>query len=151
MARASRFWVFWIRNTMRKVTIVVPVLITSCHVSEKPKIGPEIAHATMTNAAPINAHELPDHWATRVAPAANHACIVTLISDMDGVSKHTGRDETRSWRVCATRPSQQRSRGDLRNVGWIQAPARCVAIGCQISLALRPGASTLQVYVFLFG
>ena len=32
--RPSRFCVFWIKNTMRKVTIVVPVLITSCHVSE---------------------------------------------------------------------------------------------------------------------
>ena len=30
----------WIRNTIRNVTIVVPVLMTSCHVSEKPKIGP---------------------------------------------------------------------------------------------------------------
>ena len=39
---ASRFCVFWIRKTIRNVTIVVPVLITSCHVSEKSKIGPEI-------------------------------------------------------------------------------------------------------------
>ena len=36
----SRFCVFWMRNTMRNVTMVVPVLMTSCHVSEKPKIGP---------------------------------------------------------------------------------------------------------------
>ena len=33
MAAVSRFWVFWITNTMRKVTIVVPVLMTSCQVS----------------------------------------------------------------------------------------------------------------------
>jgi len=33
-ARASLFWLRWIRNTIRKVTMVVPVLITSCHVSE---------------------------------------------------------------------------------------------------------------------
>jgi hypothetical protein len=32
--RVSWFFVFWIRNTMRHVTIVVPVLMTSCHVSE---------------------------------------------------------------------------------------------------------------------
>ena len=31
---ASRFWVFWIRNTMRNVTMVVPVLMISCQVSE---------------------------------------------------------------------------------------------------------------------
>ena len=30
----TRFCVFWIRNTIRNVTMVVPVLITSCHVSE---------------------------------------------------------------------------------------------------------------------
>jgi hypothetical protein len=30
--RASRFCVFWIRNTMRNVTTVVPVLMTNCHV-----------------------------------------------------------------------------------------------------------------------
>src|SRR4051812_44700007 len=40
MAAPSRFWMFWIRNTIRNVTIVVPVLMTSCHVSEKPKNGP---------------------------------------------------------------------------------------------------------------
>ena len=34
----------WIRKTIKKVTIVVPVLITSCQISEKPNIGPVIAH-----------------------------------------------------------------------------------------------------------
>ena len=29
----SRFWVCWMRKTIRKVTIVVEVLITSCQVS----------------------------------------------------------------------------------------------------------------------
>ena len=36
----SRFCVFWIRNTIRNVMIVVPVLMTSCQVSLKPKSGP---------------------------------------------------------------------------------------------------------------
>src|ERR1044071_514758 len=35
------------RNTIRKVTMVVPVLITSCHVSLKPKSGPVSAQTTM--------------------------------------------------------------------------------------------------------
>jgi len=35
----SRFWVAWIRKTIRNVRIVVPVLMTSCHVSLKPKRG----------------------------------------------------------------------------------------------------------------
>ena len=45
-AIVSRFWVFWIRNTIRKVTIVVEVLITSCQVSLNPKNGPLIAQAS---------------------------------------------------------------------------------------------------------
>ena len=40
IASVSRFWVFWIRNTIRNVMMVVPVLITSCQVSVNPKIGP---------------------------------------------------------------------------------------------------------------
>ena len=34
-AMASRFWVFWIRNTIRNVTMLVAVFMTSCQVSEK--------------------------------------------------------------------------------------------------------------------
>jgi hypothetical protein len=41
--------VFWISNTMRKVTIVVPVLLMSCQVSDHWKIGPP--HTTMTASA----------------------------------------------------------------------------------------------------
>ena len=33
-ARLSLFWFCWIRNTIRNVTMVVPVLITNCQVSE---------------------------------------------------------------------------------------------------------------------
>src|SRR6266478_4250418 len=39
------------RNTMRKVMIVVPVLMTSCHVSLKLKIGPVMAQIVTTAAA----------------------------------------------------------------------------------------------------
>jgi hypothetical protein len=44
---------------MRKVTTVVPVFITSCQVSEKPKRGPVIAHTTITSIAVMNAHGRP--------------------------------------------------------------------------------------------
>jgi hypothetical protein len=38
---------------MRNVTIVVPVLMTSCQVSENPKIGPVIAQTrTIARASP---------------------------------------------------------------------------------------------------
>jgi hypothetical protein len=47
----SRFCEFWIRNTMRKVMMVVPVLMVSCQTSEKPKTGPDKAHATTTATA----------------------------------------------------------------------------------------------------
>ena len=42
---------------MRNVTIVVPVLITSCHVSLKPNIGPVTAHMTITSTANPNVDE----------------------------------------------------------------------------------------------
>lgn len=34
MAAASRFWRFWIRKTIRNVTIIVAVFTTNCHASE---------------------------------------------------------------------------------------------------------------------
>src|SRR5687767_6469187 len=58
-ASVSRFCVFWIRNTMRKVTIVVPVLITNCHVSEKPKRGPVVAQSRMIATAAAKVEGLP--------------------------------------------------------------------------------------------
>jgi len=53
-----------IRNTIRKVTMVVPVLITSCHVSEKWKTGPVNPQPIITASATPNAPELPVHAAT---------------------------------------------------------------------------------------
>src|SRR4051794_28963995 len=46
MAAPSRFWVFWIKNTIKKVTMVVPVLMINCQVSENPNSGPVTAHTT---------------------------------------------------------------------------------------------------------
>jgi hypothetical protein len=50
-ASASRFCVLWIRNTIRNVTTVVPVLMTSCHVSLKAKSGPVMIQTRMTATA----------------------------------------------------------------------------------------------------
>jgi hypothetical protein len=47
------------RNTMRNVTIVVPVLITSCQVSEKRKIGPVSAQTKTTRNARRKADAVP--------------------------------------------------------------------------------------------
>jgi hypothetical protein len=40
---------------MRNVTMVVAVLMTSCHVSLKPKIGPQTIQTRMTSVAKANA------------------------------------------------------------------------------------------------
>ena len=55
----SRFWVFWMRKTIKKVMIVVPVFITSCQVSLKPKIGPNEAQIIMTRTAAMNVTGFP--------------------------------------------------------------------------------------------
>ena len=44
---------------MRKMMMVVPVLMASCQTSEKPKTGPDKAHATTTAAAAAMAAGLP--------------------------------------------------------------------------------------------
>src|SRR5215475_6196654 len=59
MDSESLFCARWMRNTIKKVTIVVPVLMTSCHVSEKPKIGPVTSQTRTTAAASAKPHELP--------------------------------------------------------------------------------------------
>jgi len=68
-ARDSRFCVFWIRNTIRNVTIVVAVLMTSCHVVEKRRAGPRIAQTAIVATAAANAHGDPTaadvRWANR--------------------------------------------------------------------------------------
>src|SRR5690348_15778524 len=67
-AMPSRFWLFWIRNTIKNVTIVVPVLMTSCHVSLKWKSGPVTPHTMTINTARMNAYDEP---ALRLAQFAN--------------------------------------------------------------------------------
>ncbi|MND05398.1 hypothetical protein D3C83_261670 [compost metagenome] len=59
MAAVSRFCVFWITNTIRKVTMVVVVLMTSCQVSLKPKIGPDTPHIKMRRTAAMKAMGRP--------------------------------------------------------------------------------------------
>ena len=49
------------RKTIRNVTMVVPVLMTSCQVSENPKKGPLISQTTMMKQAIPKAGDEPDH------------------------------------------------------------------------------------------
>ena len=50
---------FWMTNTMLNVMMVVPVLMTSCQVSENLKIGPQSAQTRMTTTEPIMAGNDP--------------------------------------------------------------------------------------------
>src|SRR5687768_6932552 len=56
---------------MRKVTTVVPVLITSCQVSEKPKSGPVTAQTSTTPRARPKANGVPLSTDTRWASFLN--------------------------------------------------------------------------------
>ncbi len=67
MAAASRFWVFWIRNTIRKVTMVVPVLITSCQVSLNRNTGPVSAQTSTTATQMMKVHGRPAILAVALA------------------------------------------------------------------------------------
>jgi hypothetical protein len=56
---ASWSWVFWIRNTMRKVAMVVPRLITSCHAPEKRKEALSLPTAPPLRVATMKSHREP--------------------------------------------------------------------------------------------
>ena len=71
VAFISRLVVAWMTNTMRNVTIVVAVLITSCHVSEKSKSGPVTSHVMITAAASSRAYGEPAAFVTRAASRRN--------------------------------------------------------------------------------
>src|SRR4051812_19167606 len=59
------------RNTIRKVTMVVPVLMISCQVSLKPKTGPLAIHSRITSAAALNAAGRPVALAVDLAKRVN--------------------------------------------------------------------------------
>src|SRR2546428_10158554 len=59
------------RKTIRKVTMVVPVLMTSCQVSLKWKMGPVAAHSTIMATAITNAVGWPAVRAVHFAKCEN--------------------------------------------------------------------------------
>jgi len=65
-ARESLFWARWIKNTIRNVTMVVVVLMTSCHESEKWKTGPSRSQPRTSPKAHANASVPPLHTVTDV-------------------------------------------------------------------------------------
>src|SRR5262245_49673761 len=70
----SMFCERWMRKTIRKVTIVVPVLMMSCHVSLKggDTNGPVAAQTMMTPNAIRNAHDVPVQRVAQRARVSPH-------------------------------------------------------------------------------
>ncbi len=82
MAAVSRFWVFWIRNTIRKVTMVVEVLITSCQVSLKWNSGPEAAQISTSATARMKVAGRPVVVERKLENRENH-CVRIVASVLD--------------------------------------------------------------------
>ena len=100
----SRFCVFWIRNTIKKVTIVVPVLMTNCHVSENWKTGPVIAQATIDPNAMAKVDARPHCWDVHCATAPKAELIEMGIGleAFDGSTNGIVPNPTQCYRRKAT-------------------------------------------------
>src|SRR5687768_9714823 len=73
MAMVSLFCDCWMMNTIKKVMMVVPVLITSCQVSEKLKIGPVIAQTIINSMAVRKAMGVPVALVILLDAPSNHS------------------------------------------------------------------------------
>src|SRR4029434_5369336 len=73
------------RNTIKKVTIVVAVFITNCHVSLNLNNGPVITHASTTATATIKVTGLPVtrdvHFANLVNQDLDFGGLISLKTD----------------------------------------------------------------------
>src|SRR5882724_1315020 len=104
IASESRFCVFWIRNTIRNVMIVVPVLITSCQVSLKRNAGPKTAHAMTISVAST---KVPGRPVVRAAAFANRInrerdfMEVPVPSARDSLRREGFVEEAAHLRKCA--------------------------------------------------
>jgi hypothetical protein len=76
-------------NTIKKVMMVVPVLITSCHVSENWKMGPVAAHKMMINKAIKNAYDEPVARVTAFEKVSNFAANAFLFFFIVFVLNHS--------------------------------------------------------------
>src|SRR6218665_2466823 len=82
IASESLFCAFWIRNTIKKVTIVVPVLITSCQFSENLKKGYVTAQRSIRAQAVKNAGVPPVIWVTFVDNLSKKCCCLAAIKTL---------------------------------------------------------------------
>src|SRR6476619_5321747 len=96
---------------MRKVTIVVPVLITSCQVSLNPNIGPSMAQMMMLAAARRKVTGRADARAVPFVSRVNH--------DVDLVGLIMGGCYSRNPKTQVPKPKSQ-----LRSEPPRQGPSR---------------------------
>src|SRR5256885_897200 len=124
IALPSRFWVAWMRKTIRKVTMVVPVLITSCQLSEKPNTGPLIAQellqgtglgaAQVRSGAEAHLEAGPPDGPLALKPAAGPLHASGKVRQPDGDPRRRHRERVR--RVQAEEPDPRTVAG-MRDVG----------------------------------
>src|SRR3569832_358869 len=96
-AALSRFWVAWIRNTIRKVTMVVPVLITNCQVSLKPNRGPVTAQMTTMATAIRKVVGLPLTREVATARRANQPPLDCDVEEAFAIGRLARIDDPQSW------------------------------------------------------
>src|SRR4051812_1098422 len=118
-AAVSRFWVFWIKNTIKLVMIVVVVLMMSCQVSLKPKIGPLMAQTMTQPSAMMNAIGCPTAFA--MAPAKRENQADRPPDDVDDAAD-VGDDMAPPFRRFAPRGRRSNARGRTATSPY---PARC--------------------------
>src|SRR3984885_7184980 len=70
------------RKTIRNVTMVVPVLITSCQVSEKWNAYPEAPQTKMTSTAQEKAHFDPSQPEANAANLPNQSFVVRILTSV---------------------------------------------------------------------
>src|SRR5271155_4410197 len=95
-------------NTIRKVTMVVPVFMTSCQVSEKWNKGPVIPQTTIIITATANAHLDPSQPEAVAANFPNQSLIVLTFTS-NGISSFS------NCRKCCTKQSP--ARGGAKELG----------------------------------
>jgi hypothetical protein len=128
-AALSRFCEFWITKTIKKVKIVVPVLITSCHVSLKPKMGPVRSQARTTPAASANAIGWPAARAVQFAKREKVDLRYTVRAPVR--RRHGSSDLMAACRLCVVKavldagPNLSPRRGPSRAIPTCAPSARC--------------------------
>jgi hypothetical protein len=116
--------VFWIRNTVRNVTMVVAVFIINCQVSLNPTIGPVAAHTKMISTAAAKVLGCPT---VREVHLANRSNKVSWYALHSFIASPTAR------RLLQHKPTPLAGSGHVRAAYFGERPfykLRAYALGC---------------------